>query len=123
MICPSTITTDQNTQAVERIAMRDRQISVCHLAQELSIPTTTVYEIMSNHLGMKKISSKILLTSIQYTNRVDCCQKLLQEREVNPNNYFHRIVTGDETCLYYYDLLSQHAAKFWKKTDEETPTR
>ena len=106
--------------------MRDRQITARSLAYELSIPTTTVYEIISNHLGMKKVSTRLipnLLTSIQHTSHVDCCQKLLQEREVNPNNYFHRIVTGDEACLYYYDLLSQQAAKFWKKTDEETPTR
>ena len=53
---PSTITIDENIQAVERIVMHDRQISVRHVAYDLAIPTTTVYEIMSNHLGMKKVS-------------------------------------------------------------------
>ena len=41
--------------------MHDRQISVRRLAYELPIPTTTtttVYEIMSNHLGMKKVSTR-----------------------------------------------------------------
>ena len=78
---PSTITTDENIEAVERIVMRDRQISLHHLACELAIPTTiTVYEIMSNHLGMKKVSTRWgrkLLTPIQHVNRVDCCQELL----------------------------------------------
>ena len=37
--------------------MCDRQISVCRLAYELPIPTTTVYEIINNHLGMQKIST------------------------------------------------------------------
>ena len=62
------------------------------------------------HLDMKKVSTRWipkLLTPIQRDNRVDCCQELLQENEVSPDNYFHRIVTGDETWIYYYDLLSE----------------
>ena len=77
-----TITTDQNIEAVERIVMCDRQIFVHRLAYELPIPTITVYEIMNNYLGMKKASIRWvrkLLTSIRRTNRLDCCQELLQE--------------------------------------------
>ena len=55
---PSTITTDENVEAVERIEMRDRKISVHCITYELIIQTTTVYEMMSNHLGMKKISTR-----------------------------------------------------------------
>ena len=106
--------------------MRGRQISVRHLAYELPIPTTTVYEIISNHSGMKKVLTRgvpKLRTSIQRANRVDCCQELLQESKVNPDKYFDRIVTGDEIWVYYYDPLSQQEAKLWKKLIEETPTR
>ena len=111
---PSAITTDENIEAVERIVMRDRQISVRHLTYELAIPTTTVYGIRSNHFGMKKVSTRWvpkLLISIQRGNRVDCCQELLQESEVNLDNYFDLIVTGDETWPYYYDFLSQQEAR------------
>ena len=65
---PSTITTDENIKAVEWIVIRDRQISVRHLAYELSILTPTIHEIMSNHLDMKEVSTRWvpkLLTSIQ----------------------------------------------------------
>ena len=105
--------------------MHGQKISVCRLAYELAIPITTVHEIMSNHLGMKKISTRWvrkLLTPIQCANRVDYCQELLQESEVNPNNYFHRIVTSDEIWVYYYDFLSQRGATVWKKPGEETPS-
>ena len=54
---------------------------------------------------------------------MDCCQGLLQESEVNPDNYFHRFVTGDETWVYYYDSFSQQEAKVWQKTGEERATR
>ena len=50
---PSTITTDENIEAIERIVMHDRQVSVRRLSYELPIPTPTVYEIMSNHLNIK----------------------------------------------------------------------
>ena len=76
MSCPSTITTDENIQAIERIVMGDRQICIRHVAFELAIPTTTVYEIISNHLGMKKVSTRWvpkLLIPIQCANRVCCC--------------------------------------------------
>ena len=111
---PSTITTDENIKAAERIVMRDRQISVRRLAYELAIPTTTVYEIISNQLGMKKVSIRWILklfTPIQCANRVDCYQELLQESKVNPDNYFYRIVTGNETRVYYYDSLSQQETR------------
>ena len=124
---PSTSTTDEHIEAVEPIVMHDRPISAHRQACELPIPTTTtVYEIMSNHLGMKKVSKRWvpkLLTSIQRNNRVDCCRELLRGNEVNPDNYYDRIVTGDEIWVYYYGSLNQQEIKVWKKPDEETPTR
>ena len=98
--------------------MRDRQISVRHLVYEVAIRKTTIYEIMSAHLSMKKISTRWvpkLFTPIQRANCVDCCQEFLQENEVNLDDSFDRIVTGDEIWLYYYDPLSQQEAKLWKK--------
>ena len=119
----STVTTDENIEAVERIVMHDRQISIRPLAYKLPIPTTTVYEITSNHLGMKKVSTRCvskLFIAIQRVNHVDCCQELLQESEFNPDNYFDRIVTGDEIWIHYYDPLSEQEAKVWRNSDEET---
>ena len=63
---------------------------------------------------MNKVSTKWvrkLLPPIPIVNCVDCCQELLQESEVNADKYFHRIVTGDETWVYYYDPLSQQEAR------------
>ena len=110
----SAITTDQNIQALQRIGMRNRQISVRRLLYELPIPTTTVYEIISNHLGMREVSTRWVPNTYLTLSR---------ESEGNSNNYFLRIVTGDEICLYYYQPFSQEEAKVWKKAYEETTTR
>ena len=97
---PSTITADENIEAVERIVMRNRQISIRRVVYELGIPKTTIQDIMNNHMGMKKVCTRWvvkLLTPIQRANRVDCCQELLQQSEVNPVKFFDCIVTGDES--------------------------
>ena len=61
---PSTITPNENIEVVERIVMRDRQISIRRLAEQLPI----IHEIINNHMGMKKVCTrwvKKLLTPIQ----------------------------------------------------------
>ena len=49
---PSTITADENIEAVERIVMRDPQISIRRVAYKLVIPKTTLYDIIGNQLDM-----------------------------------------------------------------------
>ena len=123
---PSTITANENIEAVERIVMRDRQISIRRPAEELAIPKTTIHEIMNNHMGMRKVCTlwaPKLLTPIQSANRVDCCQELLQQSEVNRVKFFDCIVTSDESWTHHYDPLSQLEAKIWKRLGEQTPTQ
>ena len=122
---PSTITADENIEAVERIVMRNRQISIRRLAEELVIPKTPIHEIMDNQLGMKKVCTRWilkLLTPIQSVSHVDCYQELLQQIEVNPAEVFDCIVTGDESWIRHYDPLSQLEAKIWKRLGEQTST-
>ena len=63
---------------------------------------------------MKKVSTRWvpkLLTPIERANHVYCCQELLRKSEVQPDSYFHRIVTDDEIWVYYCDSLSQQEAR------------
>ena len=53
---PSTITADENIEAVEQIVMHDRQISIRRVAYELAIIHD--HEIMNNHMGMKKVCTR-----------------------------------------------------------------
>ena len=110
----STTIADENIEAIQRIAMRDRHISIRRLAEELTIPKTTIYEIINNHMSMKKVCTPWvpkLLAPIQRANRVDGCQELLQESEVNSAKFFDSIVTGDESWIHHYAPLSQLEAK------------
>ena len=123
---PSTIAADENVEAVERIVMRDRQVSVRRVAYKLVVPKTIIHEIMDNQLGMKKVCTRWilkLLTLIQRANHINCCQELLQQSEVNPTKFFDCIVTGDESWIHHYDPLSQLDAEVWKRLGEQTSSR
>ena len=66
---------------------------------------------------MTKISTRWtpkLLAPIQPANRADCCQEFLQESEVNPDNYFHRIRMSGES-----NNLEQQLLRGNKKTNRE----
>ena len=111
---PSTVTADESIEAVERIVMRDRQISIRRLVEELAIRKTIMHEMVNNHMGMKKVCTRWvpkLFTPIQCVSRVDCCQELLQQSEINPVKFFDCIVAGDESRIHHYDPLSQLKAK------------
>ena len=74
----------------------DRQISVRRIADELAISKTSLYEIMSDYLGMKKICTRWIpkhFTSVQRINRVECCyEELLENCIQDPTRCFGRIV-------------------------------
>ena len=81
---------------------------------------------MNNHMGMKKVGTQWILKLLipnQRPFRVDCCQELLQQSEVNPAKFFYSIVTGNESWIHHYCPLGQLEVKIWKRLDEQTPTR
>ena len=111
---PSSTITDENIEAVERIVMHDRQISVHHVAYELGIAKTCVHEIGHDKLEMKKVCTRWVpefLTPVQRANRVDSYEELLQQRKANSTDYFDYIVTVDESWIHHYDPLCQFEAR------------
>ena len=105
----STALTDESIRAVEEVVMWDRQISVRSIADELGISKTSLYKIMNDYLGMKKVCTRWapkLLTSLQRANQVDCCEELLENCNQDATRFVGSIVTGDETWIHHYDPLS-----------------
>ena len=59
-----------------RVVEDDRQISVRRVADEWTILKTSLDEIMSDYLGMKKICMR-WVPKLQRANGVDCCEEFL----------------------------------------------
>ena len=70
---PSTITTDENIEAVEWIVMRNRQVSVRRLAEELNIPKTIIHEIMDSQLSMKKVVHTVDTEIVDTNSKCQSC--------------------------------------------------
>ena len=59
---------------------------------------------------------------LQRYERVEACEELLARCEKEGNDYFLcRIITGDQSCFYYY--YQPELPKQWKRADSPLPTK
>jgi len=96
---PSTSKTDNNVEIVGALVQSDRRLTVRLIASELNLNHTTVHQILTDELAMKKLCAKFvpkILTIEQKDNRKDVCLHLL-ERIQRDRNFLKNMITGDET--------------------------
>ena len=85
--------------------------------------TTTVYQIVSDYLGMKKVSTSWvprILTDEQKQNCVDVCTDLLCHLQAQPEIFVNRIVTQDERWIYHFDPETKRQSMVWKHASSDT---
>ena len=108
---PSTSRTDENVECVRQKVQSDHRLTVKIIADELGMNSKRVWRIITEDLGMRKISAKMvprLLNEAQKKRPVQVCQDSLEQLETEPN-LLKRVVTGDESWIFEYDLPNQTA--------------
>lgn len=116
---PSTSSSDENVERIRACVLKDRRLTVRMIADELSIPKTIVHEILTQNLEMKKLCAKIvpkLLTPEQKAKRVECCEDWLEAEE--RGDFLNRVITGDESWFYEFDVELKSQSKEWKLAGE-----
>ena len=81
--------------------------------QKLNMNHTTVHQILTEELAMKKFCAKFVpknLTIEQKDNRKDVCLHLL-ERIQRDRNFLKNVITGDETWIFEYDPETKRQSK------------
>jgi len=76
------------------------------IAESLNIPTTVVLGILKENLGKIKLCARFVphsLTPGQREDGVTSCQGVIAIAEADKKG-FNKIITGDETCCFAYDL-------------------
>jgi len=99
---PKTQSTDANVDRVRTLVRSDRRLGVTVIVEELNVNRETVRQIVKEDLGKRKISAKMvprILTHVQKQRRLHISSDLLRNAEM-----FDRIITGDETWCFQYDL-------------------
>ena len=103
----------------------DRRLTVRMIANELSMNSESVWTIITEELGMRKICAKMvprLLTDEQKERRVEVCQDILTRLETDPN-LLGGTITGDESWIFKYDPSTKRHNLEWKSPTSPRPKK
>ncbi|UYV60743.1 hypothetical protein LAZ67_1002089 [Cordylochernes scorpioides] len=102
---PSTSTTDEKINEVEKMILANRRITVREVAENLNISIGSCHSNFINDLGMRRVAAKfvpILLNCDQKQHRMNIANEMLDSVRDDPN-LLQRVITGDEAWVYGYD--------------------
>ncbi|KAJ8946559.1 hypothetical protein NQ318_008289 [Aromia moschata] len=97
----------------------DRRLTTRMIGEELHFNHTTVHQILTNELGMRKICAKMVQKTLsQERKRVlawrERCLDFLESIENYPY-FMERVITGDETWVFEYDTEIKRQSMEWHK--------
>ncbi|UYV68489.1 hypothetical protein LAZ67_5004482 [Cordylochernes scorpioides] len=122
---PSTSTTDEKINEVEKMILANRRITVREVAEDLNISIGSCHSIFINDLGMRRVAAKFvpkLLNCDQKQHRMNIANEMLDSVLDDPN-LLQRVITGDEAWVYGYDVETKVQSSQWKLPHETRPKK
>ncbi|UYV68008.1 hypothetical protein LAZ67_5002776 [Cordylochernes scorpioides] len=122
---PSTSTTDEKINGVEKMILANRRITVRKVAEDLNISIGSCHSIFINDLGMRRFAAKFvpkLLNCDQKQHRMNIANEMLDSVRDDPN-LLQRVITGDEAWVYGYDVETKAQSSQWKLPHEPRPKK
>ncbi|UYV78131.1 hypothetical protein LAZ67_16000211, partial [Cordylochernes scorpioides] len=123
--CPSTSTTDEKINEVEKMILANRRITVREVAEDLNISIGSCHSIFINDLGMRRVAAKFvpkLLNCDQKQHRMNIANEMLDSVRDDPN-LLQRVIAGDEAWVYGYDVETKAQSSQWKLPHEPRPKK
>ena len=105
--------------------MENRRITIREVAEDVGISVGSCHAIFSDILGLKRVAAKFvpkLLNSYQKTRRMTIAQEMLNDVNYDPN-LFKKVITGDESLVYGYDVETKAQSSQWKHTESPRPKK
>ncbi|KAL4091658.1 hypothetical protein QTP88_026315 [Uroleucon formosanum] len=116
---PTTSSTNENVEKIDKIIRQDRRLSVRAVAEMVNIDRESVRKILVENLNIKKVYAKMVpknLTIDQKFNRKEICSDTLKIIKDDPS-FINNIITCDETWIFTYDPETKRQSMHWR-----TPT-
>ena len=112
---PSTSTDDPHIYEINTLVRANRRLTVRELAEECGISVGSCHHILKEELKMHRVAAKFVprvMTSAQQAHCVQVCQDLLNHSE-NDKEFLSKIITGDESWVYDYDVETKVQSLQW----------
>ncbi|UYV80443.1 K02A2.6-like [Cordylochernes scorpioides] len=122
---PSSSTTDEKINEVEKMILANRRITVREVAEDLNISIGSCHSIFINDLGMRRVAAEFvpkLLNCDQKQHRMNIANEMLDSVRDDPN-LLQRVITGDEAWYYGYDVETKAQSSQWKLPHEPRPKK
>ncbi|UYV84344.1 hypothetical protein LAZ67_X001901, partial [Cordylochernes scorpioides] len=122
---PSTSTTDEKINEVEKMILANRRITVREVAEDLNISIGSCHSIFINDLVMRRVAAKFvtkLLNCDQKQHRMNIANEMLDSVRADPK-LLQRVITGDEAWVYGYDVETKAQSSQWKLPHEPRPKK
>ena len=104
--------------------MRDRKLKLHEIADTLEISEGSVFTILHESLGMRKLFSKwvsCLLTLDQKQQRVEDSERCFELFKRGEKDFLRRDVTMDETWIHHYTPETKRSSAEWAAAGESRP--
>lgn len=122
---PSTTKTLDNIERVRLAIEQDRRMTVRELEEDIGIPKTIIWEILTSNLQMTRVCAKFipkLLSTDQKQLRLEIAQDNL-EMVNNDYTLLRKVITGDESWVYGYDPETKQQSSQWKHSGSPRPKK
>lgn len=123
---PSTAVTDENVAKIEQLVRSDRRIKIKEIEREVPISHGSIVSILHGQLNLSKVCARWvprLLTREQKEIRSTMSLELMHKFDYDPNDFCVRIVTGDESWIYWYDPETKEMSKQWVTKGSKPPVK
>ena len=120
---PIKVTASDIVEEIHHMVIEDCQMKVHEISKIVDISTEQVYKILHEKLEDRKVCARWvprLLTPDQKSDREDVSAQCLAKFNRNPQEFFRRFVTVNETWINHYIPESEEQTKQWVLPGEST---
>ncbi|XP_037909777.1 protein GVQW3-like [Hermetia illucens] len=120
-----TSTTDDNVEAVKKIVLENRRITIREVAKDVGISVGSRHIIFSDISGMRRVAAKFvskLLNFDQKNRHMGFAQELLNDVNDGPD-MLKRVISGDKSWVYGYDVETKAQSCQRKFSGEPEPKK
>lgn len=123
---PNEVTTEEMIGKIHNIILKDRRVKLREIADIVNISYERVSNIIHEHLHMRKLSARFvprLLTIDQKRIRVNTSEQCLAMMRHNPDDFWRRVITVDETWIHHYTPETKNQSKQWVEPGGSAPKK